>query len=510
LVRSVAELGDALLVGSVFDGIVRFEWPSGGRLGEASTLVDGETMVVETSLGVFAAAGAEGVLELDATGRHFGSVAEIGRLLPEGAAPFALAASADGFWVNTVPPLVIGRSDSGRWEVVREGPLTTGRVPVQGFLEEQDGVVWIVSDRGLVRFEPEAEQHTPVRVAPVLTRVRGDDRTLDSRSLLDLGFGRPRRLRIEVAALRYEPELWYRSRLDPVEEGWSEWTRENFRELTALSEGRYRLAFQSRVIGEAASPESTFELRVAPPWFRSWWFLLLVGMAAFGLVGAALRWRLTALRRRTRELEHQVAQRTADLSQTVEALRLAKIEVDRKNFALEEANGALRRLSERDGLTGIANRRLFDAALVREWATCGRSQVPLAIVLADLDRFKELNDARGHLEGDECLRAVAITFESACPREGDLVARFGGEELGVLLPATDLEGAARVAARLAERLAQLRWRHPTAPGGTVTASFGVAAMVPQRGCQAEDLLARADAALYRAKGEGRNRICLCD
>src|SRR5690606_30815705 len=125
-------------------------------------------------------------------------------------------------------------------------------------------------------------------------------------------------------------------------------------ELTALSEGRYRLAFQSRVIGEAASPESAFELRIAPPWFRSWWFLLLVGMAAFGLVGAALRWRLTALRRRTRELEHQVAQRTADLSQTVEALRLAKIEVDRKNFALEEANGALRRLSERDGLTGIA------------------------------------------------------------------------------------------------------------------------------------------------------------
>lgn len=510
LVRSVAELTDALLVGSVFDGIVRFEWPSGGRLGEASTLIDGETMVVDTRLGVFAAAGNGGVLELDATGRTFERVDAIGRLLPEGAAPFALGASAEGFWVNSVPPLLVGRSDAGVWQVVREGPLSTGRVPVQGFLEEADGVVWIISDRGLVRFEPEAEHRTSVRVAPALTRVRGDDRTLPPELLSTLGFGRPRRLRIEVAALRYEPELWYRSRLDPVEETWSEWTRENFRELTALSEGRYRLAFQSRVIGEAPSPEVVFDIRIAPPWFRSWWFLVLMGLAAVALAGGSLRWRLGALRRRTLELEEQVEQRTADLSQTVEALRLAKIEVDRKNFALEEANGALRRLSERDGLTGIANRRLFDAALAREWATCGRSHVPLGLVLADLDRFKELNDARGHLEGDECLRAVAITFESACPREGDLVARFGGEEFGVLLPATDLDGAARVAARLAERLEALRWNHPAAPGGTVTASFGVVAMVPGRGHQAEELLARADAALYRAKGEGRNRICLAD
>ena len=125
----------------------------------------------------------------------------------------------------------------------------------------------------------------------------------------------------------------------------------------------------------------------------------------------------------------------------------------------------------------------------------------------DLDHFKELNDAAGHLAGDESLKRVAAYLHSSLRRSSDTVARYGGEEFGLVLPATDMNGALLFAEELRSGLQRLALPHPTASPGVVTASVGVACAMPSEGTTLEALVGAADRALYRAKAEGRNRVC---
>ncbi len=186
-----------------------------------------------------------------------------------------------------------------------------------------------------------------------------------------------------------------------------------------------------------------------------------------------------------RELEGMVAERTR---------------------ALEEANAKLERLSNTDGMTGIANRRSFDHALDVEWARAQRSRSPLSLVLLDVDHFKHYNDHYGHLAGDDCLRAIAGALSRGGQRESDLAARFGGEEFVVLLPHTGPRGALEAARRIREQVLTLAMPHLGAPGGIVTVSLGVACQAPSPHQSSGALVREADAALYRAKQSGRNCV----
>jgi diguanylate cyclase (GGDEF)-like protein len=170
-------------------------------------------------------------------------------------------------------------------------------------------------------------------------------------------------------------------------------------------------------------------------------------------------------------------------------------------------NARMHRIVERqalvDELTGLANRRQGDDALALELARTGRGGGPVGLILADLDDFKSVNDAHGHPVGDAVLRAFAETLRATI-REVDVAIRWGGEEFGVILPDTDLDGAAQVAERIR---AALNGRDLTSSGGErlfVTASFGVASFVP--GMSADELIEAADDALYQAKHEGKNRV----
>jgi len=174
---------------------------------------------------------------------------------------------------------------------------------------------------------------------------------------------------------------------------------------------------------------------------------------------------------------------------------------------LEDANKKLEALSALDGLTGVANRRIFDQALMKEWSRLGRDMMPLSVIMIDVDFFKNLNDAKGHLAGDDCLKKIARAISFSVARPADLVARYGGEEFVVLLPETNAEGAMKVARTVQEKVAKLRMEHPNSGAGKhLTVSLGVATMTPSGGKKCDEIVAMADTALYRAKREGRNRI----
>jgi len=178
---------------------------------------------------------------------------------------------------------------------------------------------------------------------------------------------------------------------------------------------------------------------------------------------------------------------------------------------LKEANERLERLSTHDGLTQVANRRCFDQTLEREWNRLRRTCEPLSLIMSDVDFFKLFNDTYGHQGGDDCLKAVASALSNTVKRAGDCVARYGGEEFVVILPATVEQGAFHIAEQIrqaVERLAIAHGKSPAAPH--VTLSLGVATSVPSETGTPEQLIKRADDALYKAKSSGRNRVSVWD
>jgi len=186
---------------------------------------------------------------------------------------------------------------------------------------------------------------------------------------------------------------------------------------------------------------------------------------------------------------------------------LARVREHERNTELSDAVELLARLSAEDALTQIANRREFERRLNLEWSRAKRDARPLALILIDVDCFKNYNDYYGHPAGDACLRRIAAALRTIPRRAPDLVARFGGEEFVVLLPGTSVTDAAQMAQRMQRAVVDLLIPHAAssaAPG--VTASFGVAGLVPATDNQPLDLVAAADAALYRAKEGGRNRV----
>ena len=188
-------------------------------------------------------------------------------------------------------------------------------------------------------------------------------------------------------------------------------------------------------------------------------------------------------------------------------LRLEIEERKKTEAALEKAHHELEKLASQDGLTQLANRRLPDQHLEKEWLRSLREQEPLSIIMCDIDYFKSYNDAYGHQAGDDCLKKIAQRLSCAVKRPADLVARYGGEEFVVVLPNTDLPGAEGMAHLISREIGLLKIPHSHSKvSREVTLSLGVACVVPDRGNSPESLVAAADKALYLAKETGRARI----
>jgi diguanylate cyclase (GGDEF)-like protein len=400
-------------------------------------------------------------------------------------------------WLSSHPITVAPRHGTG-WET---RPRMLSGVPGRGvetIFTEPDGVVWLATDKGLIRYAGSPQAGSAALPPPLLTRLTASDALLfgGAPGVSPRTVELPpyvRHLRIEFAPVSFRAGLRYQTRLAPLDAHWSDPTTEPFAELTRLPPGEY--AFHVRTLGPngEVGPATGWSFHVRQPWYQTWWAMALWAAAALLLVWGYAWLRGRALRQRAARLEARVNEQTVELRGTVEELRRAHAD-------LAAANGRLEELSLRDELTGIANRRRLQQALAEEW---GHTRQSIAFLLLDLDFFKRLNDTHGHLAGDLCLQSVAGLVAEAVRPHGGLAARYGGEEIAVLLPGLGLDRALQVAERLRAGIEALAIPNL----GRLTASVGAAAMLPGAGQSPGGLIEAADLALYQAKAEGKNRVC---
>lgn len=500
-IASVVERDGMLWCGTVFHGIVRVTDPRGPRQ-SVRQFGDGEMNAFDIGgRATFVRASGE-IVQLEPTGK-FVPDTRLGHITaPRGF--FVVAEDRRGnVWINSTPPRVFERQGNGTY--AREGrPLVSvTAADIQNIRVTSDGAIWFAGDRGLFRYDPTARSEVfAAQPRPIIRRVvAGEDRVLfggaterpRETASLRHDFGR---IRVEFAPASYRPGVEYQYRLDPIDADWSKWTAEPFIDYTTLSANDYTFRLRARGAGSAPSEEAEWSFSVLPPWYATRWALGLWLLLAVMLVLLVIRFRTGALRRQAEKLRARVAEQTAELQETVKLL--------------ESANTQLEALSLEDDLTGIANRRLFERSLADEWNRARRHEQPLALILLDLDHFKDLNDRRGHPAGDDCLRRVGAFLSEAVRRSGEVVARYGGEEFAILLPGTDGTGALRVAETLREGIERLSIPYGNGAQKRVTASCGVAAIIPPLDASSDQLVANADRALYAAKHTGRNCVRVAD
>jgi diguanylate cyclase (GGDEF)-like protein len=399
----------------------------------------------------------------------------------------SLAASSDSVWVAT--PYEVLRVREGRivGRVDRLRGLVGGSTTAENCLLAEPSGLWIGMTGGFSHATAEAfSRELPAPAVTIVAAADGEGNAVAADSRLAFPI---RSVSFEFRSPTFlaEEATRFSWRLVGHDSRWSPPDARAGARFTNLLPGTY--TFEVEAVGASglrSTQPARMRFAVVVPW------TIASGAAAASLallIGVA--WLLAMVRtrrilRRNAELERQVAERTAQLA---------------------DANRRLERLASEDGLTGIANYRVFQDQLQREWGRGLRDGTPLSLVMVDIDAFKAYNDALGHRRGDECLRQVAAAIAEQAARPGDLAARYGGEEFVVLLPDTDESGAFAVADRLRATVEDLGIRHPASPTGPfITISVGVATRRPSHGHIAEELMAAADRALYRAKREGRNRV----
>jgi diguanylate cyclase (GGDEF)-like protein len=393
-------------------------------------------------------------------------------------------------WVGTDRGLDV--FNGSQWiGLTTEDGLVWDDTDSDSFHESPDGSVWIGTTGGLARIRhPEEIFHQDpldIRVfdahlgsMPIQTRgVTKIPWTKRGALTMALGVSNPARASL----------VHYRYRLEGSDNEWQE-TAEPLVRYAGLPPGKYRLAVM--VIDARRHQQSApvyIDFRLLPPWWRTTWFLSGLAVTIAALVGLASWWRVSALIAQQQRLEELVRERTCQL------------ELEKKE--LIEARMALVEQASRDGLTGLLNRSAIFEILNNEIQYASEKNTALAIVLADLDHFKRINDTYGHQIGDAVLRECARRFRQAT-RPTDYVGRYGGEELLLILPGlspdNSMERLESLRATIAHELFDCE-----GIGLPVTCSFGVA-WLDEHSAGIKPLIALADQALYVAKTRGRNRV----
>ncbi|RFP19286.1 MULTISPECIES: diguanylate cyclase [unclassified Duganella] len=359
----------------------------------------------------------------------------------------------------------------------------------RGFFEDADGSMWIATSNGASHILYPERLFAQPALAPVLESVVRDGQRIALREGASLPWSEGA-LNFSLASLTYQSRsgLRFRYRLEGLEQAWSQSTTPDIR-YASLAPGRYRLQYGVTDVETGAEPPlREIGFTITPAWWQTGTFYALCGVAMLATAVAVHRYRVRALTHRNARME-----------------KLVRELVRERTLELEQSQDALRLQATQDGLTKAWNRAAMMEYLEQEVLRGGQLRRPFLVVLLDLDHFKRINDTYGHLAGDSVLREVVVRLSGAV-RSSDLVGRYGGEEFLLLLPELD---QARGMAQL-ERLRRVIEAAPVAIDGgqaiDVTASFGVKEFDPAKPLAPLELIGLADAALYRAKAQGRNRV----
>lgn len=420
------------------------------------------------------------------------------RFVADAGPPFTLVDRPDELTVEQTPlgtyaftrrQLWFRAADQPKWQAVHLGSqLAAG----YGRLRyNHDKVVRVATWSGLLQYNPGERQPAPAPLTLGFELITAE--SPDGQEVLHLpvvGQSKPAeipsgyRLHFRYGMVSMDSGLEFRYMLHGTDSGlaeeWSNWTdRDLF--VRAVTPGDYLLQVEARTrSGRLAAPTS-YRYRILPRWHERWWVRLL-GLLLLFLLAALL----------VQEFVHRRTQRYVERNRKLEA------RIGERTHELEALNRKLAELATEDALTGVANRRALENGLQREWYRCLDQRRPLSALMIDVDHFKRYNDAHGHLEGDVLLRRIAQQLSSQHDPKRELLARYGGEEFALLLPGVHQDEAVRRAEKI--RLAMQREIADT------TISIGVAGLVPSMQGDSMNLLRRADAALYRAKRSGRNRV----
>ena len=353
---------------------------------------------------------------------------------------------------------------------------------------DADGILRAINWSGVLQYDGSISEPVmaPLRVTLVGVEWRdaeGGNRRLPLRSGQALALAGADALSFDYIMPTMDPGVEMRFRIDGYLNNWSDWTSPTRPGLTLRNPGpgSYSLRVEGRTrLGRIGEP-LVFEFTILPAWWQTTSArILMVFSVVLVLLGFAhlfVRFRYRQYLMANKRLEQRIAERTAEL---------------------EQANTMLAELATEDSLTGVANRRALEQALNREWDRCAELGQPLAVIMVDVDFFKQFNDRHGHLEGDKELIRVAQELAGRVRPVRELLARFGGEEFAIVLPNTMLNEALTRAESI--RAAFDRDSSPT------TVSVGVSAEVPTPSRSPLQLLRDADDALYAAKRGGRNRV----
>lgn len=420
-----------------------------------------------------------------------------GRFGPDVGPPFTLVDKPNELVVEQTPfgayaftrrQLWFRPAKADKWQ-----PLHLGSQLAAGYGRlrfNQDRVLRLATWSGLLQFNPEEKEPRPAPLVlgfEVATAESPDGQEklrlpISSTGTTPVEIPAGYRLHFRYGLVSMDSAVEFRYRLNGpgLPEDWSSWTdRDLF--IRAITPGDYLLQVEARTrSGRVAAPTS-YRYRILPTWYGQTWVRVLIGILLLVVVGLLVQ---EFVRRRTQRY--------------LEANRRLEARIGERTHELEEVNRKLAELATEDALTGVANRRALENGLQREWYRCLDQRRPLSVLMIDVDHFKRYNDAHGHLEGDILLRSIAQRLYSLHDPKRELLARYGGEEFALLLPGVHLDEALRRGEKIRIAMAE----HI----GQTTISIGVAGFVPTSQGDSMNLLRRADAALYRAKRGGRNRV----
>jgi len=389
-------------------------------------------------------------------------------------------------WVGEDAGLTV--YDGQRWRSFTEDDgLIWNDTDSFAITEDIDGSMWIGTSGGLSHLIAPQNALAGSPPPPAISKV-----SMGSAEVSDGGSvkwsGNPLTISMALLSFKDTQDIGIRYRLvGEQDSGWEE-TRELTVHYRHLPPGSYRFEVAAvNAAGSTVSPTAAFSFTIVPLWWQSVYLQRGLGVLVLILAVWAWRRRVAQLMRQKRQLEEAVKGRTQDL--------------EREKIELLRTREQMRHFAEHDGLTGLFNHRIIVERLRGEVERSQRDGTPLAIILVDLDYFKHINDAMGHVAGDMTLRETGAIFQRSV-RSYDWVGRYGGEEFLLILPGSNLDAARARAEQLRTTLqeAQLGEGEKTF---SVTASFGVAAGFPR---DYDEMIQIADAALYRAKNNGRNCV----